>query len=73
MVIGEIMIMNMIPFFILVRVLEIQRVRLGGGQRERGRGFKWWFHGSRPSPDSPAALRTSVSRQNGTFLSADVF
>lgn len=27
MVIGEIMIMNMIPFFILVRVLEIQRVR----------------------------------------------
>lgn len=38
MVIGEIMIMNMIPFFILVRVLEIQRVKreLRGHSGESG-------------------------------------
>lgn len=48
MVIGEIMIMNMIPFFILVRVLEIQRVRreLQGhsGGLESKRTVKRPFH-----------------------------
>lgn len=52
MVIGEIMIMNMIPFFVLGRALQIQRVRRelqghrgGSGTKRR---FKGPFH--RPTP-----------------------